>query len=367
MKENRIYLPGLNGLRALAAITVLVSHIFFDTFGVWGLEPLKLPLFADGVTLFFVISGFLITYLLLQEIDKTDSVNIPKFYIRRVLRIWPIYYATILMVVLVLFLIGRQSDILNNSLFYYIFFAANIPFLSATGISLIVHYWSIGVEEQFYLFWPWLVKLSMRKVLIAAVSVLIFWLFLKFGSYILYTNKSLLYKFFNVTRFHCMMLGAIGAIGYFNKNKLFIDFFANRWSQIIAWIFFLLSGFFFEFIPAVIRAESVAVLSLFLIMSQIEGKPKFINLENKYFDFVGKISYGIYVIHPLIIFILSALWVKIDLRIATIVEYALIYITVPSVTVFAAWLSYRYFEKPFLMLKDKFAVVKSQSSKLNSL
>ncbi|MBP6663030.1 MAG: acyltransferase, partial [Paludibacter sp.] len=92
MNNNRIYLPGLNGLRALAAITVLISHIFQDTFGNWGLEYLNLPLFTDGVTLFFVISGFLITYLLLQELGKTKTIDIPKFYIRRILRIWPIYY-----------------------------------------------------------------------------------------------------------------------------------------------------------------------------------------------------------------------------------------------------------------------------------
>jgi len=311
---NRIYLPGLNGLRALAALTVLVSHIFFDTFGEWGLEPLKLPLFSDGVTLFFVISGFLITYLLLQEINKTNTINIPKFYVRRILRIWPIYYLYILVVIIAFFLIGKQSDILNNTLYYYIFFAANIPFLSAAGIALIVHYWSIGVEEQFYLFWPWLAKLFKKKVLIAAVAVLFLWLFF----YILFTNKSLIYKFFNVTIFHCMMLGAIGAIGYFNKNKLFISTFTNRWIQTTAWLLFLLSGFIFEYIPAVVRTEVIAILSLFLIMSQIEGKPKFINLENKYFDFIGKISYGIYVIHPIIILGLSALWLKINLKLPTI-------------------------------------------------
>jgi peptidoglycan/LPS O-acetylase OafA/YrhL len=362
MINNRIYLPGLNGLRALAALTVLVSHIFFDSFGKWGIEPLILPLFTDGVTLFFVISGFLITYLLLEEINKTETINIPKFYIRRLLRIWPIYYLYILIVIFALFIIGKQSDVLNDMLYYYIFFAANIPFLSATGISLIVHYWSIGVEEQFYIFWPWLVKLLKNKILITATSVLLFWLFLKFGFYILYTNQSLAYKFINVTRFHCMMIGAIGAISYFNKNCLFLKIFTNRWVQTVAWIFFLLSGFFFEYIPAVIRAECVALLSLFLIMSQIEGKPKFINLENKYLDFIGKISYGIYVIHPLIIFFLSAIWIKIDLKIPFIAQYVLICFTVPFITILVAWLSYKYFEKPFLTLKNRFAVIKSSNS-----
>lgn len=360
--NNRIYLPGLNGLRALAAITVLISHIFQGTFGNWGLDYLKLPLFTDGVTLFFVISGFLITYLLLKELEKTKTIDIPKFYIRRILRIWPIYYLFIIIVIGVLFLIGNQSQIINNTLFYYIFFAANIPFLSANGIALIVHYWSIGVEEQFYLFWPWLMKLSKKKIVIGATSVLLIWLFLKFGSYYLFTNKSLAYKFFNVTRFHCMMIGAIGAIGFYNKNKLFLKIFTNKWTQIFSWLAFLVSGFFFKFIPALITAECVTILSLFLIMSQIEGKPKFINLENKCFDFIGKISYGIYVIHPLIIFLLSTFWTRLHIQMPEFAQYIIIYISVPCITIFMAWISYENFEKPFLKLKNRFAIIKSSNS-----
>jgi peptidoglycan/LPS O-acetylase OafA/YrhL len=365
MTNKTIYLPGLNGLRAIAAISVLISHIFFETFGNWGIKGLNLPIFTDGVTLFFVISGFLITYLLLYEIKSTNTINIPKFYIRRILRIWPIYYLYIVLVIAILWWIGQEYTIINNRLLYYIFFTANIPFLSAMGISLIVHYWSIGVEEQFYLFWPWLVKLSMKKITIAAFSVLIAWVLLKYGSYILFTNKSITYKFFNVTRFHCMMIGAIGAIAYYNKNSFFINIFTNKWSQRIAWFIFVFSAPIFKFIPALITAESIAILSLFLIMSQIEGKSKSINLENKYFDFIGKISYGIYVIHPLVIFILSSFWLKLSISIPIWIQYISIYSIVPLVTIFIAWLSYEKFEKPFLKLKNKFAVVDSRSSKSN--
>lgn len=362
MNNNRIYLPGLNGLRAFAAITVMVSHIFQDTFGNWGLEYLKLPLFTEGVTLFFVISGFLITYLLLQELEKTKTINVSKFYTRRILRIWPIYYIYILIVIGVLFLIGNQSEIINNRLSYYIFFAANIPFISSTGIALIVHYWSIGVEEQFYLFWPLLLKFSKKKIVIGAISVLLFWLFLKFGSYLLFTNKSLAYKFFNVTRFHCMMIGAMGAIGFYKKNKHFLKMFTSKWAQTLSWFVFLFSGFLFKFIPALITAECVAMLSLFLIMSQVEGKPKFVNLENKYFDFIGKISYGIYVIHPIVIFLLSAIWTKLHIQIPELAQYIIIYVSVPCMTILVAWISYEKFEKPFLKLKNKFAIVKSSNS-----
>lgn len=363
MTNKKIYLPGLNGLRAIAAITVLISHIFLDTFGNWGIKGLDLPLFTDGVTLFFVISGFLITYLLLHEIKNTNTIDIPKFYIRRILRIWPIYYLYILLVIAVLWWYGQEADILNERLFNYIFFTANIPFLSAMGISLIVHYWSIGVEEQFYLFWPWLVKLSMKKITIAAFSVLIAWFLLKYGSYILFTNKSIIYKFLNVTRFHCMMIGAIGAIANYNKNQFFMNVFTNKWSQRIAWMVFVFSAPIFKFVPALITAEAIAILSLFLIMSQIDGKTKFINLEHNYFDFIGKISYGIYVIHPLVIFILSSYWLQFSVSMPLWLQYTFIYSIVPLVTILIAWLSYEKFEKPFLKLKNRFAVVESKNSK----
>lgn len=360
--QPRIYLPGLNGLRAIAAITVLISHIFLDTFGNWGLVAIKLPLFTDGVTMFFVISGFLITYLLLQELYKTQTIDIPKFYLRRILRICPIYYFYILVVIIALLYLGKQAEILNSTLFYYVFLAANIPFISAAGIGLIVHYWSIGVEEQFYLFWPWLLKLLKNKIVIGTICVLLLWLVFKFGSYVLFTNKSLIYRFFNVTRFDCMMIGAIGSIAYFKNNRFFMRLFTNRLAQIISWSIFIFSGLIFRFIPALVTAEFIAVLSLFLIMSQIEGKPKFLNLENKFFDFLGKISYGIYVIHPLLIFILSGIWIQLSIQLPVFIQYIIIYFTVPSVTIFIAWLSYKYYEKPFLKLKNKFAIVKSQNS-----
>ena len=94
--NNIVYLNGLNGLRAIAALFVLFSHIIQPEFINFG-NPIRirLPMAQHGVTLFFVISGFLITFLLLLEKDKTE-IDIRNFYIRRILRIWPIYYLFII-------------------------------------------------------------------------------------------------------------------------------------------------------------------------------------------------------------------------------------------------------------------------------
>ena len=85
------------------------GHTFQRDFGDWGVEGFKLPVVADGVTLFFVISGFLITYLLLHEQEQSRTVSIPKFYMRRILRIWPIYYLYLLIVVLDIRHVARPS------------------------------------------------------------------------------------------------------------------------------------------------------------------------------------------------------------------------------------------------------------------
>lgn len=360
--KTTIHLPGLNGLRALAAISVLWGHIFHSTFGQWGnLHWGGFSLILDGVTLFFVISGFLITYLLMNEIDRTDTVSIPKFYMRRILRIWPIYYGYIVVAIIVSFIVGRQAEIINQRLWYYVFFAANIPFMTSTGIWVIVHFWSIGVEEQFYLFWPWLVKFGKKHVLKIAVIICVFWLICKYGTYFIY-GKCVAYRFFSVTRFDCMMIGAIGAILYHKKNRVFCNLFFNKYVSLIAWLLLLTSEFYGGFIPAPIRIQYIAILSLFVIMSQLAEKPFLVNLENRFFDFVGKISYGIYVIHPLLIFVFSRWYSQLSVTWPELTQRIVIYVFVTLITIVLAYISYRFYELPFLNLKRKYTIVQSSNT-----
>jgi len=364
MKESPIYLPGLNGLRAIAALGVVIAHVSQNGIGDFGLlnHP-ELPIAGFGVTLFFVISGFLITFLLLQEMKKRDDVDIKKFYVRRILRIWPIYYLFILFSIGLFFLIGRQNELLLEEMWFYLFFAANIPFIFQQGILILVHYWSIGVEEQFYLFWPWIVNYSKNSLLKIAVIILIVLLMTKILFWWQLGTESYSYRFLSVSRFHCMMVGAIGAIMYFNKKIRFNSFFSNKLVQFVSWMLFLLMGFNIIYIPAVIAHEVIAIASLSMIMGQVMVNRRIINLENKLCDFIGKISYGIYVIHPIIILLLSIFYKGLDITIGF--KYILVYSSVVLSTIFIAWLSYTYFEKYFLKLKTKFAVVPSSSSMEN--
>ena len=297
----------------------------------------------------------------MKELDRTDAVNIPKFYLRRVLRICPIYYGYIIVAILFLYVTGSQCDILNRQLWYYLFFAANIPFITSNAILLIVHFWSIGVEEQFYLFWPWLVKYGRKHILKIAVGVCCLWLACKYGILLIY-GKCIAYRFFAVTRFDCMMIGAIGAILYHRKNRFFCKLFFNKYLSLAAWILLLASEFYCDYIPAPFRIQYIAVLSLVAIMSQLAEKPFLINLENRLFDFVGKISYGIYVIHPILIFIISRWYGQWGVTGSEIVQKTAIYLSITLITIALAYVSYRFYEKPFLSLKRRFAVVQSGNS-----
>ncbi|MBO4402761.1 MAG: acyltransferase [Bacteroidales bacterium] len=349
--SNGIHLPGLNGLRAIAALSVMWGHTFQTDFGNWGVTGYTLPVAADGVTLFFVISGFLITYLLLHEQAQNRTISIPKFYMRRILRIWPIYYAYM---IVALIICGVEN---GSALWFYGFFAANIPFILSVGIIPIVHYWSLGVEEQFYLFWPWIVKFTHGKnvrLLTVAIGLCVLWLLCKWGT-------TIAYRFFAVTRFDCMMIGAMGAMLYFSKNSFFLKVFGNRWVGFVSLLAITFSIPWANCIPAPVRPQVIALLSLGAIMSQLAVHPV-VNLENRLCDFVGRISYGIYVIHPLVIILLSSFYRNHAPQMPHLLSATAVYLIVTVFTIFVAAMSYRWFEQPFLRMKNRFAIVQSQNS-----
>jgi peptidoglycan/LPS O-acetylase OafA/YrhL len=365
MKQTLIYLPGLNGLRAIAAMSVVIAHVSQKGIADFGLSYLfDLPMAGYGVTLFFVISGFLITYLLLQEAWNKQTIDINKFYARRILRIWPIYYLFILASILTFILLHKTTEVFVKELWLYTFFAANVPFIFQNGILILVHYWSIGVEEQFYLFWPWVVRFSKNELLKTAIALFLLLFAIKIGLWLCLGPNSYLYRFLMVTRFHCMMIGAIGAILFFQNKFSIISLFSNKFIQLFSWILFVSMGFNIIQIPAPIGQEIISFASLSMIMGQVTIKDRLFNLENRLCDFIGKISYGIYIVHPLIILLLSKFYRNLEMDMD--LKYILVYISVVGATVFMAWLSYSYFEKPFLKLKAKFAIVESSNSMFNS-
>ena len=157
-----------------------------------------------------------------------------------------------------------------------------------------------------------------------------------------------------------MMLGAIGAILYFTRSGWFNRLLGNRTLGVVCLLALFFSQPWANIIPAPVRTQAIALLALVCIMSQLHNP--IINLENRVCDFVGKISYGIYVIHPLLIFLLSGLYRSMGIDLPNGLATALIYVIFTLATILLAWLSYRFFESPFLRLKSRFAIVHSQNS-----
>ena len=144
------------------------------TVGNWTIWTAPASIGRVGMVLFFVLSGFLITYLLLVEREDRHRIDIPRFYLRRILRIWPLYF---LIVGICQFLIPVKGLFGLDSIYsvtapnfrlaslYYLLFLPNLAFLTVWPVNPLLGYtWSIGVEEQFYLLWPVLLLLLARTI-----------------------------------------------------------------------------------------------------------------------------------------------------------------------------------------------------------
>lgn len=361
LSQNKLYLPGLNGIRAVAALSVLFGHMWAP-FGNWGVSSsLHIPWPEGPVTTFFVISGFLITYLLMNEIGKTGDVSIGKFYMRRILRIWPLYYGYM---VLALIAVAAFKGEINSAAWFYTFFSGNISHALGIGIIPLYHFWSLGVEEQYYAWYPWMVKYNKKHILYAVCGLCVLWFGVKLGSYI-FLGKGIVYRIFSVTQFDCMMLGAAGAIMYYRGTEWFIQLCGYRWIAVTAWILFFTSGLWAKYIPSPVANEFIALVSLLVIMAGLVRKPL---LENRVMNYLGKISYGIYVIHPIVLYVGT----RVFKNVVTSGEAPqnqggvcfAIFICVSGLTIALAALSYKYYEMPFLRIKDKYAVVKSTNENI---
>jgi peptidoglycan/LPS O-acetylase OafA/YrhL len=371
MKKTGVYLPGLNGFRAIAAIGVVIAHIILalgdfglndKIFGVDKFGKAVGPRFAGlGVTVFFTLSGFLITYLLLKE-KELRPLNIKQFYIRRILRIWPLYYLYLFVTLATLSFFAIDYD--RSSVSFYVFLAANVPFIFSKTIPLLIHYWSLGVEEQFYLFFPHIAKLSDKKLFKVVIVLMAFLIVAKVIGWIALNKLGIAepLTIVSVCRFHTMLLGVTGAILYFNNSKWFMKLTTNLGTQVVCWSSFLLVLLNKFHIASAIDGEMVSIITVCLIIGQVTGKNKIISLENRIFDFLGKISYGIYIIHPLVIFYASKVIGKYPSP--SLMKYITVFGFVLSITILLAYISFEYYEKWFLKLKDKYSVINGISNKV---
>lgn len=347
------YFERIDGLRFVAITLVLIEH-FASTIGT------KISAGYYGVDLFFVISGFLITSILFNSKEKSFGRAYKNFIGRRTLRIFPIYYATIIILWIL------NLDIVRDKLVWLITYTFNYAWVSYDIPNTpINHFWSLCVEEQFYLFWPFIV-LSLRnypKILITFILSIITFGYLQSIFNVIpeiskYNNVSIL------TRMSSLGIGALGAV-YSANYKLPEKFFRNIVVEIAITVLLLVSLLF----PYKFQHVSLALISLYLVLkaAKFEFSIGFINnfLTNKKIVYIGTISYGIYVFHLpiayyLSLYIIDPIWTNIDFSIfggfekirlhSWIIKFPLYTIS----SILFASISFKYFEKPILKMKDKY-------------
>lgn len=354
---------GLNGIRAICALAVVISHTSISL-GLTSLMPIISRLATYGVTAFFALSGFLITYLLMEEKASYGDISVKKFYMRRILRIWPLYFGYMLIAILANVYIFKFTDF--SALHFYLFFFPNIPaayqnvgMQTFIPIFLIGHFWSLGIEEQFYVFFPWMIKLLKKlfNVLVGMLLlVLLIKLIVKFISY--KTGNPFWYSWADNTRFEAMAIGGLGAWLYkyrFTLVKQIVKLKVIQLLVLLVVVTVLTNLLKMPNPVSQILIAGITVLGIYY--AHLLPKP-FINLHNKHIDYLGKISFSIYVYHPLVIGLTGLLVQKTVLP--PLFKIPLFYTTVILFTITIAALSYKYFETYFLKLKFNYAVVKSQ-------
>ena len=366
---KKIEFPGLNGVRFIAALLVIVDHTeLFKTYlgypTLWA-NSYSAYLGAFGVSIFFVLSGFLITYLLLEE-QQEAPIRIRHFYLRRILRIWPLYY---LILVLGFFVIPHlnffqvpiySSDMGDslNRLLLFVGLAANVAFVYLPTVPFANVLWSVAVEEQFYLIWPHVVRIK-RYLLWIMLLLLAGYLALKFYSGSLDRSFELLVI---RTRFSAMIIGGIGAYLVF-RQKAIIQFLYRRGVQVGLWVLFVCMGM--DWIPyhslAWLQDELISLVVCGLILNIATNPRTLISLENGLFAYLGKLSYGLYVYHLFaVVLVLKGLPAIVDMKaLPTWMGYSLTLGLILILTTGISHLSYRYFESYFLRKKIKFTTILS--------
>lgn len=360
MQKYDHYLPGLHGIRAFAAILVMIAHInagfedlgwnYFSDLFKTKTSGIRVPHGCHEVTIFFTLSGFLITYLLLKE-KVSQKISVRKFYARRILRIWPLYYLYLIIALGTYHLFNEEY---NRSLLpYYLFQAANIPMIMATVIPIIGHYWSLAVEEHFYFVFPHIVKLSIRNMLAILVALTVLILIIKFLLvYITVDKASYIYHVISNYRPQAFFIGATGGILFFQQKKSVIRLCTLKIVQVVCWLVFTLL-IIEKFVPvSFFKDDLLPFATVCIIIGQITAKNKIINLDQPILNHLGKISFGIYVIHPLVIYLTEKAFGGIPLPSAF--HYFGVYLCVFTGTFILAHFSYNYYESYFLKLKTKF-------------
>jgi peptidoglycan/LPS O-acetylase OafA/YrhL len=357
-------IPSLNGIRAISIIIVIIYHLSLGGF-ISRNGPLNLlspVLFngALGVNIFFLISGYLITILLISEQSRTGQISLSKFYIRRTIRIFPAYYF-LLFIYAVLQFIGY----LEISVPEWLSSIMYVRQFNQEGPSELGHLWSLSVEELFYLFWPFIfIKAGNSRTMVTIILTVLTLLFRIFSYEFppsFYLHHTIFYSA------DALLVGCLFAI-HNEKIKLFI----KRWRYIILfsvcaliislylekYTYHLMAGLLhshktnkaiFAFSAIVhglfgsLGTISIILIGLIVIGSIYSTSAWFTFLNLRVMDYIGKLSYSLY------------LWQQIFTANRAFMHKFPVVLILLFIFI-AAHVSYFLIERPFLKMKRHFSI-----------
>ena len=350
MSSNKLkYFKNLDALRAFAAIAVIFAH-FFDQNKV-AKDTALFKLFAlgnSGVSLFFVLSGFVITRILIQTVNSDNYFK--SFYLRRTLRIFPLYYFALACYYFIPPLIdGSNHFELNSKQLYYVFYLQNFARTFNWDSLGPAHFWSLAVEEHFYFLWPAIVFFCLKLNLKTLINVSFFIIVLAHLLRVVMSYNGYEINVFTFTRIDQLVFG--GLIAVYEKKGFLIE--ENKQKFIALIVIGFLGIVTIELQNSVLLKEVFkhtffgllyGGLIMYVVISE---KSVFVNqlLQNKLIQYLGKISYGIYVWHVLAISIVNT-YFSLNIYFGFILTL--------FITILISWGSFQIIESPFLKLKSKF-------------
>ncbi len=389
MKKETLYLPNLNGVRAIAALMVIIFHIELIK-SEWGFrnDYLILNLGGDkGVTLFFVLSGFLITYLLLKEEQITSKISLKNFYFRRILRIWPLYFFIVLSS---LFILPHISFLYEPPYHHpyiksriiivilYLLFCGNVLTALYSHVNFVRPTWSVSVEEQFYLIWPILLKFSKNKLKSIKNVFILYWTLRLISGFLnsdFFHQHMGNYNFFSIldsvifqTPFDSLSIGGIAAYITWSNKTFILNFLYNKVTQHIIFISLPLLLYLIQFHAQVqlfsrdIQCDNLIFSLIFAaaIINLAGNQNVIISLENKILYHLGKISYGLYMYHWIAIVAVINLIKQFDILKENILIFNIVLYTASfGLVILISHMSFTYFEYKFIVLKSKFSMITS--------
>lgn len=374
---RRIYFENLDGLRFICFLSVFFFHSFHTDFDHIKSSDtyhlIKYDIFGNGnlgVNFFFVLSGFLITYLLIEEKKLNGQIDVKKFWVRRILRIWPLYY---LCVMLGFFIFPWLKSAFGQepretaSIVYYLTFTNNFDFIKngPPDASVLGVLWSVAIEEQFYVVWPIILYLlPIRKYWVAFTTVIVASLVFRALN-----DNSMAYEHHTLSCISDMAVGAFGAwlVQTSENFKLRISTLKRSYISLIYILFLTVFVFRDEILSQrvcglnVIERPIIALIILLIILEQCFSSESLFKMSRfKFITKMGAISYGLYCFH----FVGILIAITLTERLALNTEFWQVFFVDTSIalalTIAMSWISYRVYEKPFLRLKNKFAYIKTK-------